>query len=118
MRGRGIPGAQYRSSSSSSAKVGLRRVRAQSVGAPVGRATALPGCARLAVAGAEFRRPPAILRRRPSTQADGITLWEEAVLRLEAAGCVRRATQLKRVGRSRGDYIAHPGFIAAAALRR
>jgi len=59
------------------------------------------------------------LRESPGAAcARNAPLWEEAVLRLEAAGCVRRAPQPKRVGRSRGDYIAHPAFIAAAATRR
>ena len=59
------------------------------------------------------------LRESPGAAcARNVTLWEEAVLRLEAAGCVRRAPQPKRVGRSRGDYIAHPAFIAAAAPKR
>lgn len=59
------------------------------------------------------------LRESPGAAcARNAALWEEAVFRLEAAGCVRRAPQPKRAGRSRGDYIAHPAFIAAAAPRR
>jgi hypothetical protein len=60
-----------------------------------------------------------VLRESPyAACARKVTLREEAVLRLEAAGCVRRAPQLKRVGRLRGDYVAHPAFIAAATSRR